>query len=140
MTEKDHDGHDPDTHISCFVGENKEEHIHIEFFRDGLVRFGEYKSPDELQKVKEYAKKKGIKDGGIYSWKTMSYGAFVDYLKNQKKLNATTEHVIVPDAHHDLHGDHDHAHHPHIHGSFWSRIMKMQNPASIWKGFEMIIH
>lgn len=120
----------------------------MESLQDGRVRFGEYSSDTEVKKAREIAEKQGIKPKeleGLYTWRTMSYSAFLKYLE-KNHLTATTKDLIVPNTAHDLHGGHgdhgDHGdhHHVHLHGSFLKRIMKWQNPASIMKGFEMIMH
>ncbi len=55
-------------------------------------------------------------------------------MKDQK-LKAASSDLLIEEV------DHAHGHnHSHAHGSFWSKIFKMQNPASIWKGMEMIFH
>ena len=67
-----------------------------------------------MKKVREYAEKKGIKSkelNGLYTWRTMSYPAFLKYLE-QNNLTATTKDLIVPNTAHDLHGGHDHHHGP----------------------------
>lgn len=70
----------------------------------------------------------------------MSYPAFLDYL-DKGKFKATTEDLIIPDAHHkNSHNDHHHPPHAHMEGSFLKRILQLQNPASIMKGFELIWH
>ena len=76
-----------------------------------------------------------------YDWQTMSYPAFLTYLA-KNNLSASTKDLVIPDAGHNLHGHHDDHHHPHahLHRSFLSKILQFQNPASIWKGFEMMWH
>ncbi len=127
--------------ITCFESE-KWGHIRLEFIKDGMVRFWEYdpKGEDESA-VKAYAKKHGPdkKMKWLYKWKRMSYPAFLRYLEDQG-LSATTEDKFEKESWHDLHSDeHEHLH-SHLKGSLLKRIMKWQNPASIWKGFEMLYH
>ena len=91
--------------------------------------------------MKAYAKKHGPdkKMKWLYKWKRMSYPAFLRYLEDQG-LSATTEDKFEKESWHDLHSDeHEHLH-SHLKGSLLKRIMKWQNPASIWKGFEMLYH
>jgi hypothetical protein len=64
----------------------------------------------------------------------MSYAAFLEYL-GKNKLKASETDTLYPEAEHY----HDHSH-PHLHGSLIKRVLKWQNPASIWKGFEMVWH
>ena len=137
-------GHATEKEITCFESKDGG-HIRMEYIQDGRVRFGEYSSDTDAKKAREIAEKQGIKPkelAGLYTWRTMSYPAFLKYLE-KNKLSATTKDLIVPNTAHDLHGGHgDHHHHAHAHmeGSFLKRVMKWQNPASIWKGFEMIMH
>jgi hypothetical protein len=141
IKEKDDHGHEKEKEISCFVSE-KGEHIRLEYMKNGLVRFGEFgESGEILQKIKKYAENKGIDKTvqSYYTWQTMSYPAFLKYLE-KNKLKATAKDAIVKDAAHDLGHHDDHHHHPHLHGNLWKRILKWQNPASIWKGFEMLYH
>jgi hypothetical protein len=142
-----HDNHD-DAHgkhddtkereITCFTSESGW-HIRMRSIENGIVEFGEYESKEELKKVKEHGESHGLdkKILGQYKWRQMSYGEFMRYLK-EHNLKASEHDVIVPDANH-IKEDH-HGHHPHLHKSILSRIMQMQNPASIWKWFEMIVH
>lgn len=140
IKQKDDHGHDSEKKVTCFQSE-KWWHIRMKYMKDGVVRFWEYDSDTEISKVKEYAKKNGLdkKVKGLYTWRSMSYPAFLKYLEKDKYKASTKDKIIVEPAAHDLHGD-EHGHHPHVHGSLMSRIFQMQNPASIWKGFEMIMH
>lgn len=136
---KDDHGHHTEKTVTCFKGKNGD-HIRMGEIKDGMVSFWAYDVDADMAAVKEYAKKNGLdkKVQWLYTWQSMSYAAFLKYLADEK-LTASPKDLIVPDATHDLHGDW-HGHHPHIHGSLMSRIFQMQNPASIWKGFEMIFH
>lgn len=137
----DHEhSHEKEKEITCFESEDGG-HIRIQFVQDGKVRFWEYSSETEVKKAREYAEKKGISEKelhGLYTWRTLSYPAFLKYLE-KNKLKATNKDIIVPGAAHDHHGDHHHEH-AHMTGSLFKRLLKWQNPASIWKGFEMIMH
>jgi hypothetical protein len=149
LVEEHHDdghghGEKKSTKITCFKSE-KWGHIRLEFIKDGIVRFGEYDANGhEDTKVKEYAAKHGLDKNlkWLYRWRRMSYAGFLRYLEKEG-LQATTDDVIIPNTHHELWHEHGHDHHhPHAHmeGSLLKRIMSWQNPASIWKGFEMIYH
>ncbi len=138
VKEKDDHEHVHEKKITCFTS-TKGGHIRMESIKDGIVKFWEFDDGgNEMSKIKEYAKKKWLDDKkikGLYTWKAMSYPAFLKYLETEN-LQASTKDVIVPDAHHDL----DHDEHAHMTSSLFGRIMKWQNPASIWKGLEMIWH
>ncbi len=140
IRQKDDHGHLKDKQITTFQTE-KWGHIRMEYLKDGIVRFWEYDADAELSKVKEYAKKNGLdkKVKWLYTWRSMSYPAFLKYLEKDKYTASAKDNIIVDHAAHDLHGD-GHGHHPHVHGSIMSRIFQMQNLGSIWKGFEMVFH
>ena len=128
--------------VSCFKSE-KWWHIRLESIRDGIVRFWEFDDGgNDPTKIKNYAEKHGLDKEiqGLYRWKRMSYASFIRYLE-QEKLEATTDDPILPAGkiHHEL-GHEDHAPHAHMEWSLFKRVMKWQNPASIWKWFEMIYH
>ncbi len=139
VKEKDDHGHEIEKKITCFESK-KWGHIRMEYIKWGIVRFGEFdENGNTIEEIKAYAKKhwadKKLKK--LYKWRTMSYPAFLRYLQEQE-LEATTKDLIVPEASHDLHGDHHE--HAHMTGSFFGRMMKWQNPASIWKWLEMVYH
>lgn len=132
-----HGHHGKEKEITCFVGKSWG-HIRLFSIGDGVVEFGEYDPGDnELSNVREYAKKHGLdeKIKNLYSSKRMSYPAFIRYLQSWH-FESTKKDELLPDAGHH----HEHAPHAHLHSSFLKRMMKWQNPASIWKGFEMIWH
>lgn len=147
LVEKSHDdghGHKEkkEVEVSCFTSE-KWWHIRLESIENGIVRFWEFDDGgNDSKKIKDYAEKNGLDPEikWLYRWKRMSYASFIRYLE-QEKLEATTDDPILPSGkiHHEL-GHEDHAPHAHMEGSLFKRIMKWQNPASIWKWFEMIYH
>lgn len=136
---KDGGAHQKPKNISCF--KNAEgEHIRLGNLVDGWVYFWEYSSDMSAGEIKKIAahQKGGITKkevDGLYTWQTMSYPAFLKYLE-EHKFTASEEDLIVPNAHHK-HGD-GHANHVHMKWSFTKRLMRYQNPASIWKGVKMI--
>jgi hypothetical protein len=136
---KDDHNHEVKKEITCFKSESGE-HIRIESFDNWIVKFGEF-NEWEKEKLKKHAEKNGYDKvvKSYYDWTAMSYPAFLKYLA-KNKLKATTKDVIVPGSDHHWHEEHHHPPHAHTEWSFFKRLMMMQNPASIWKGFEMIYH
>lgn len=131
--------HETEQSVTTFSAE-KWWHIRLWEIRDGVVHFWEYQDGEDIMKVREYAKKHGIdkKLKWYYSWRSMSYAAFIEYTKRQKFKVSSKDPILPEEA---AHGFHDHKHeHSHLHGNFLQRVMKLQNPASIMKGFEMIYH
>ncbi len=134
FTEKDEKWKEHTYTIHNFVGE-WDEHIRMWEIHDWMVSFGEYQGED-LEKAKKYVEKKWEeKADGFYKWRNMTYGAFIEYLK-ENELKASKEDKLVPHAHHE----HEHGTHPHMHGSFWSRIFKAYNFHDLLKGWEMLLH
>lgn len=139
VKETDDHGHEKEKKITCFESE-KGGHIRMQYIEDGVVAFWEFDDRgNSMESIKKHTEKHGLdkKAKSLYNWKRMSYPAFLRYLEKEK-LKATTKDIIVADAEHNLHG-HDHAH-AHMESSFIKRVMQWQNPATIWKGFEMIFH
>ena len=137
-----HDDHGKETEktVECFKSE-KWGHIRIEYIRWWRVRFGEFnESGEDIEKIRKYAENKGIDKTvkSYYSWKSMSYSAFLKFI-NDEKFEATSDLLIREPSLHDL-GHHDEHYHAHMEWSLLKRIMKWQNPASIIKGFEMLYH
>jgi hypothetical protein len=136
--EHGHSSHkEEEKEITCFASEDNG-HIRMWPIEGWVVSFGEFESTTKMEDLQKYAEKHGAdkKIEWQYKWRQMSYWAFLEYLK-KNKFKASKKDLIVPEA---AHSHEWHWHHPHLHGSFWGKIMKFQNPASIWKGFEMIIH
>ncbi len=124
-----------DEHIRVFR-DNSGGHIRVDGIADGKVLFWEYVYQGEEHEVSNFAEKKWTKSAfqKFYKSRVLTYGAFLEYLK-KNKLRASSNDII------DTHAHTDHAHdHSHMEGSLLSRLGKMQNPASIWKGLEMVWH
>lgn len=131
-----------DVPVNTFKSE-KWGHIRLEYIKWGMVKFWEFDDGgNDPKKIKDYAEKHGLDKEieGLYHWRSMSYASFIRYLE-EEGLEASTDDPILPGkVHHDLGHEHHHAPHAHMEWSFLKRVMKWQNPASIWKWFEMIYH
>ncbi len=135
FTEKDEKMKEHKYTIHNFVG-SWDEHIRMGSIEGGIVSFGEYDGED-IAAAKKYVKEKGEnKAEGFYTWKSMTYGAFIKYLSDNK-LKASKEDKIVEHAHHD---DHHHEHGPHMHGSFMTKLFNAHNFHDLFKAGELIIH
>ncbi len=121
--------------IKCFSWESG--HIRIGGIEDGIVHFWEYNG-EGTEKAKAYAEKHGANKAqkAFYQPKSLTYWAFLDYLKSHD-LTASSDDILDP---HAAHADHDEHHHPHLETSWLSKIWKMQSISSMWKGMEMIWH
>lgn len=121
--------------IKCFSWDTG--HIRIGWIEDGMVHFWEYNG-EKTEKAKAYAEKHGAKKAqkAFYQPKQLTYWAFLDYLRSHG-LTATSDDILDP---HAAHADHDEHHHSHLKSSWLSKLGKMQNLNSMWKGMEMIWH
>jgi hypothetical protein len=138
LIHKEDDGHGHKTEHTLSVFSGKNGHIRIESVNDGLVRFSEAKKAESKDDMLNYAEKQGTKEALKKYYdepKRMTYQAFLEYLKSNKLDKAEWDYLVS----HDHHEHHEHEH-SHMKWSFWSRVWKMQNFSSIWKGFEMITH
>lgn len=132
---KDEDWKSIDEHIRVF-SDGDRAHIRVDAIADGKVLFWEYVYEWEDYDVSGFAEKKWTKAAfqKFYQPQILTYWAFLEYLKKWK-LKASTNDII------DVHAHDKHIHdHSHMEWSFLSRLGKMQNPASLWKGLEMIWH
>lgn len=123
-------GHKENREITCFSNSDGE-HIRLGEMQNGQVFFAEF---EWGEKWKDNAAIRKWEDTPKYKWKVMSYAAFLSYLKTNK-LKASERDILYPQAEHY----HDHSH-PHLHGSLLKRVLKWQNPASLWKGLGMVWH
>ena len=138
FSEKDDTGKEHTHVLHNFVGDG-DEHIRMGGIHDGLVFFGEYDGT-EVSKAQEHVKKQNESKQGkeakkFYRWRTLTYGAFLDYLQ-KNKLRASKEDILIEHAHHE----HAHEHGPHMHGSFMSRLFKMYNFHDLQKAFGLLSH
>ncbi len=130
-----HDEHGHDTEVKKqyeFFQAKSGGHIRLNWFVDGLVSFGEYKSWTSLADIQKKwnAKKlsKNEKDG-LYVNQTVSYGEFINYL-TKNEMKATTDNLLVPNA-----TDSYHPHDPHFEDDFSSFMSKV---GSWWSISDMI--
>jgi hypothetical protein len=112
-------------------------HIRVGGIKDGFVTFGEFSSSlwvAEVQKRWSDNKLSEKDKKNIYTWQTMSYAEFLQYLAREK-LQATTDNLLVLEA--------DNKYKPqdaHMGGSLLSKLWRSWSIADIMKGFGNLTH
>ena len=145
ITEVEHDEDDGHGHHKKTVQKGKYEyfksktdsgHIRLESIKNGIVSFWDYESNktlDEVQKIHKSKKLSEKQQEWLYTWRRMSYGAFLGYLK-KNNLAATTDNLLDP------HAGHAHDPHEHFEGSFFSKLGKMYSINDIIKWISNLTH